>query len=124
MFVRLTVPELHEESGQQVGIFHAVRYLRDDGELTEAEETAANEVFDWLFDRLEAPNDGLLAKSPTAVSWFRSDASEHLLRAQRLVPILEAHGYRVMRAECVDPGEVVYADSVQVFARPRPGNAG
>jgi hypothetical protein len=117
MFVRLTVSEFHETSGQQLGIFHAVRYLRDDGALTEAEEAAANEVFDWIFDNLESPDNGLLANHAAAVSWFRDNAVQHLQYAQRLVPILEAHGYRVIRTECVDPGEILYSDATQVFAR-------
>lgn len=117
MFVRLTVSELHGESGQQLGIFHAVRYLRDDGKLSRAEEAAANEIFDWLFEHLDAPDENVLNKCPAAVSWFRATASEHLRYAQRLVPILEAHGYRVIRTESVKPGKVVYADPIQVFAR-------
>lgn len=119
VFVRLTIADLHDQSGQQIGIFHAMRYLRDDGDLSDREESVANEVFDWLFDHLDAPHDHVLEENPTAVSWFRAAATEHLAQAERLIPILEAHAFQVIRAESVDPGEVIYEDAVQVFAMPR-----
>jgi hypothetical protein len=118
MFLRFAISDLHEESGQPLGIFHAVRYLRDDGQLTMEQETAANAVFDWLSDHLDAPGEQLLAAHPAAVSWFRATASQHIEQAQRLIPILEAHGHHVTRVERPDPGRIVYSDSAQVLALP------
>jgi hypothetical protein len=46
MFLRFTVTELHEGSGQPLGIFHAVRYLRDEGQLATEQEDIADQVFD------------------------------------------------------------------------------
>ncbi len=116
MFLRFTTIDLHEESGQPIGIFHAVRYLRDDGLLTDRQEEIANEVFDWLYDHLDAPGQHVLEANPEAVSWFRATATLHIYQAERLIPILEAHGYHVTRARLLDPGTIVYADSAQVLA--------
>jgi hypothetical protein len=118
MFLRFTTLNLNEKSGQPVGIFHAVRYLRDDGLLTGEQEGIANEVFDWLYDHLDAPGHHVLEANPEAVSWFRTTATNHIAQAERLIPILEAHGYRVTSARLLDPGTIVYADSAQVLAMP------
>jgi hypothetical protein len=118
MFVRFTVTGLNDESDGPVGIFHAVRYLRDDGLLTGDQEHIANEVFDWLYDHLDAPAEGILEAHSEAVSWFRATATAHIAHAQRLIPILEDHGYRVVSARLLDPGTIVYADAAQVLALP------
>jgi hypothetical protein len=64
MFLRFTIADLHEVSGQPLGIFHAVRYLRDEGQLTTQQEDVANEVFDWLSDHLDAPTRMFLKTTP------------------------------------------------------------
>jgi hypothetical protein len=118
MFLRFTIANLHEGPGQPVGIFHAVRYLRDDGRLTVEQEEIANDVFDWLYDHLDAPSEHVLETNPEAVSWFRATATDHIAQAERLIPLLEHHGYRVTSARLLDPGTIVYADSAQVLALP------
>jgi hypothetical protein len=118
MFLRITIAELDQESGQPLGLFHAVRYLRDDGQLTGEQEDIANAVFDWLYDHLDAPGEQVLDAHPEAVSWFRVTATDHIVQAERLIPIVEAHGYRAVKTRALDPGAIVYADSVQVLALP------
>jgi hypothetical protein len=118
MFLRFTTDEVHAESRQPVGIFHAVRYLRDDGLLTDKQLEIANEVFDWLYDHLDAPDEHILEVNPEAVSWFRATATDHIVQAKRLIPILEDHGYQVTSVMLRDPGSIVYADPAQVFALP------
>ena len=118
MFLRITIDDLHQKSGQPLGIFHAVRYLRDDGQLTEEQEEIANEVFDWLSDHLDAPGEQVLEEHPEAVSWFRASATGHIVQAERLIPIVEGHGHRAVKTRALDPGTIVYADSAQVLALP------
>ena len=119
MFERFDVAELHHASGQPLGVFHAVRYLRDEDALTPAELRTANRVFAWISARLEAPDDAVLAAHPKAISWFRSTATEYLRRAEQLAAIMEAHGQTVTRRRADDPGFVAYEDSVQVLAESR-----
>jgi hypothetical protein len=120
MFLRFTVSDLNEGAGHPLGIFHAVRYLRDDGHLTVEQEDLANTVFDWLYDHLDAPGEQVLEANPEAVSWFRASATDHIANAERLIPILEDHGYSVVKSRLLNPGTIVYADSVQVLALPIP----
>lgn len=119
MFIRFTVKQLNEDSCQPLGVLHAIRYLRDDGKLTSSQLKLANKIFDWLFDNLEAPNKKILQKNPTAVSWFRDGAKRHIKQVERLIPIAEAHGHKVIRRTCLNPGSIIYSDSIQVFAKPR-----
>jgi hypothetical protein len=120
MFVRITVHRLHQESRQQLGILHAVRYLNDDQKLTPSEFERADKVFRWLYSHLDAPSKKTLRDNPTAVSWFRIEAREHIKRIERLIPIVEAHGYVAKRRTCVSPGKIIYSDGVQAFAVRRP----
>jgi hypothetical protein len=119
MFVRITVNKLHEDSRQRLGILHAARYLRDDKKLTRSELARANRVFDWLYSHLDAPSKKILRSNPAAVSWFRIEAKEHIKRVERLIPIVQAHGYVANRRTSTNPGEVVYSDAAQVFANRR-----
>ena len=116
MFVRITVNRLHKDSRRQLGIPHAVRYLRDDQELTPSELAKADKVFTWLHSHLDAPSKKTLLSNPTAVSWFRMEAREHIKRVERLIPIVEAHGYRAIRRTVLNPGKLIHADAEQVFA--------
>jgi hypothetical protein len=120
MFVRITVNRLHQDSRQQLGILHAVRYLNDDQKLTPSEFGRADKVFKWLYSHLDAPSKKTLRSNPTAVSWFRVDAREHIKRIERLIPIVEAHGYVTKRRTCLSPGKIIYSDAVQAFAVRRP----
>ena len=120
MFVRITVNRLRQDSRQQLGILQAVRYLRDDQKLTPSELARADKVFNWLYSHLDAPSKKTLRTNPTAVSWFRIEAREHIKRVERLIPVVEAHGYVARRRTCVSPGKVIYSDAVQVLADRRP----
>jgi hypothetical protein len=67
---------------------------------------------------LDAPGAHVLEANLEAVSWFRATATDHIAQAERLIPILEDHGYRVTSARLRDPGTIVYADAAQVLALP------
>jgi hypothetical protein len=118
-FIRLVTTEIHVHSGHALGVFHAMRYLRDDGGLSRSEEAAADRVFDWLSDHLASPPPGLLRRHPEAVSWFRIEARQHIARAEKLARLLVKKGIRVRRLERVHPGRIVFMDEHQIFALPR-----
>jgi hypothetical protein len=119
MFIRISVNAMHQDSRQPLGILQAVRYLRDDDRLTASQFAKADAVFDWLYSHLDAPSKKLLRSNPTAVSWFRVEAREHIRRVERLIPIVEAHGYVAKRRTSRNPGRIIYSDVFQVFAKPR-----
>ena len=64
MFLRFVTAELHDESHQEFGIFHAAGKLRDSGSLSQAEETLLQGVRDWFNINLEKPKRFTSAKPP------------------------------------------------------------
>lgn len=69
-----------------MGIFHAVRYMRDDGELTEEEFNIADELMGWFSDNMKSPieylNKQKSKKSEVYISWFKDSAREHIKRQE------------------------------------------
>ncbi len=120
MFVRITVNATHRDSRKPLGILQAVRWLRDAKELTASEFAKADSVFRWLSLHLSAPSKQMLRSNRTAVSWFRAEAREHIRKVERLIPIVQAHGFVASRTASRNPGEVIYADAFQVIAKARP----
>jgi hypothetical protein len=52
------------------------------------------------------------------VSWFRSEAAEHLAHAEAIAGIVAAHGMTVQVLRTAHPGYVVYQDAHQGVAIP------
>jgi len=64
MFLRFVTTELDGESHKELGCFHAARYLRDEGLLSDEEEKALLEIRDWFNENLEKPTRFTTAKPP------------------------------------------------------------
>ena len=111
-----------EESNQKLGLFHAVRYLRDDGELTYAEIDIADKVVRWFHKNMESPLDYLnkqrSKESDIFISWFKPSAIEHISQTRTLVAMLEDKGVAVETLTTSRPGKIVYEDDYQIFAKP------
>lgn len=122
MYIRFVINQRCEESNQKLGIMHAVRYLRDDDELTEVEFKLANRIMTWYGDNLESPLDYLnkqkSKKSDVFISWFKDSAKEHINKARELAAILENKDTIVEMITTDKPGKVVYEDQFQIFSRP------
>jgi len=122
MFVRFVTDEIHLDSNQRLGIFHAIRYLRDDNELTEGEFKLADSLMTWFADNMESPieflNKQKSKKSETYISWFKDTASEHIRNARELSKIIEGKNVRVEFLRTKKPGKIVYEDEFQIFSRP------
>jgi hypothetical protein len=124
MYLRFVVAQIDADSERALGVFHAVGYLRDSGELSPDEADQHDALRWWFNENLERPTRFTTAKRPyhrkrnRALSWFRDTAAEHLARVRGLVAILENHGIhvRILRAERV--GYVVYEDEHQIVAEP------
>jgi hypothetical protein len=48
MYLRFVVSELHQDSDRGLGVFHAARYLRDDGHLFPYEEAHLEDLIEWF----------------------------------------------------------------------------
>jgi len=124
MYLRFVVTEIDEDSERALGVFHAVRCLRDMGKLYPYEEDHHDMVRWWFNENLERPTRFTASRAPfyrkksRALSWFKDTATEHLARVRDLVAILENHGVPVRTRKAKRVGYVVYEDEYQIVAEP------
>ena len=116
MYLRFVVADIDEDSERALGVFHAVRYLRDAGKLYAYEEDQHDMVRWWFNENLEKPTRFTASKPPfyrkknKAICWFKHTASEHLARVRELAAILDNHGVPVRTLKAKRVGYVVYED--------------
>lgn len=115
MFIRFIVHEKHVRSNRRLGIFHAMRYLRDDGELTDDELREMDQVITWFANHMDAPDRLSRTK---AISWFKDSAKEHISNIRKIIAVLKAHDIEVEMVRTDKPGYLVHEDGFQVFAEP------
>jgi|ERR1700689_1892020 hypothetical protein len=124
MYLRFVVADIDEDSERALGVFHAVRYLRDAGKLYPYEEDQHDMVRWWFNENLEKPTRFTASKPPfyrkknKAICWFKHTASEHLARVRELAAILDNHGVPVRTLKAKRVGYVVYEDEYQIVAEP------
>ena len=124
MFLRFVTAELHDESHQELGIFHAAGKLRDSGSLSPSEETLLQEIRDWFNINLEKPNRFTSSKPPyyrkrqNGISWLKDSAGKHIAKMQEMVALLKHHDVPVRMIKTKRPGYVVYEDEFQIVAVP------
>jgi hypothetical protein len=124
MYLRFVVSKRDEDSHCELGVFHAVGSLRDQGQLFEYEEKEHDRIRDWFNANLEKPTRFTASKPPfyrkrnKAISWFKDTAHRHLSEIRSLVAILENHGVHVRTLKTERVGYVVYEDEFQIVAEP------
>jgi hypothetical protein len=127
MFLRFVVADLDEESEQELGVFHAMRNLRESGALSENEERDHDQIRKWFNQHLQKPTRFTASKPPfyrkkaRAISWFKDTAQEHLRRVRALAGILQNHGVLVQMLKAERVGYLVYEDEYQIVAEPFAG---
>ncbi len=124
MYLRFVVADIDEDSERALGVFHAVRYLRDAGKLYAYEQDQHDMVRWWFNENLGKPTRFTASKPPfyrkknKAICWFKHTASEHLARVRELAAILDNHGVPVRTLKAQRVGYVVYEDEYQIVAEP------
>ncbi len=122
MYIRFVVDELNEESNQRLGIFHAVRYMKDDNKFYDYELEQIEEIMNWFSKHLESPLDHLnkkkLKRSNVFISWFKISATRHIAKVRVLASHLENKGITVYQVMTEEPGKITYSDKYQIFAKP------
>lgn len=122
MYIRFVVDEFNEESNQRLGIFHAIRYMKDDNEFFDYELEQAEQTMEWFNNHLESPlhylNKQKSKKSDVFISWFKMSAKEHISKVREFVFLLENKGVVVDQIRTDKPGKIVYSDEYQIFAKP------
>jgi len=124
MYIRFVVANIDEDSGRELGVFHAVWNLRDEQRLQFHEEQQHDAAIQWFGEHLDTPTRFTASKPPfyrkksKAISWFKDTAHEHLARLRELVLILEHHGISVRMLKANRVGYIVYEDEFQIVAEP------
>ncbi len=123
-YIRFVVADVHRNSGKELGVFHAVLLLREEGKLYAHEEELHDSTRDWFNEHLEKPTRFTASKPPhdrkpnKAISWFKDKATAHISHIRDLVGILENHGIAVQMLKTDRVGYVVYEDEFQIVAEP------
>src|ERR1700682_4486565 len=123
-YLRFVVADSHENSGKELGVFHAVLRLREAGKLHEHEDELHDTIRQWFNENLEKPTQFTASKPPfyrkpnKAISWFKNTAKDHLAHIRDLVAILQNHGIAVQMLKTDRVGYVVYEDEYQIVAEP------
>ncbi|NMR25349.1 hypothetical protein HH219_07360 [Pseudoalteromonas sp. NEC-BIFX-2020_015] len=122
MYIRFVINEFCLESNQRLGLFHAVRYMKDDNKFLDYELEQVERTMDWFNNHLESPLDYLntqkLRKSDVFISWFKISAKKHISKVREFIVLLESKGVVVEQIRTDRPGKIVYSDEYQVFAKP------
>ena len=124
MYLRFVVEDIDEDSQRMLGVFHAVRNLRDEGRLCAYEEEEHDFIVDWFGENLKKPLRFSTFKRSAdprrnkAICWCRDTAHEHLAEIWGLVSLLERNGVAVRLLKARQVGYVVYEDEYQVVAEP------
>src|SRR3989442_13315275 len=64
MYLRFVVTDIDEDSERALGVFHAVRYIRDAGRLYTYEEDQHDMIRWWFNENLERPTRFTASKAP------------------------------------------------------------
>jgi len=124
MYLRFVVADIDEDSGKELGVFHAIRELRDAGKLHPHEGEQHDLIRKWFNENLEKPTrftaskPPFYRKQPKAISWFKDNAHEHIAHVRSLVTILQNHGVSVQMLKTERVGYVAYEDAHQIVAEP------
>jgi hypothetical protein len=122
MYIRFVVHEIDPDSGRRLGVFHALRNLREDGKLLPWENDRADEIKAWFNTYLDRPASFNRSSRPNriekALSWFKDSASRHIALMREMVEILESHSVAVEAITTDRPGYITYEDDYQIAAEP------
>ncbi len=114
VFVRFVVGSDGDHHRSLSGIVTEVRFLRDDGRLSESERARLEESYAWFNDNVPVPpfSEGRWPRD--VVSWFKGDATEPIARMWDLVAILRDHDVPTRMLRSPNPGKILYEDDLQV----------
>lgn len=124
MYLRFVVADIDEDSGEELGVFHAIHNLQEEGKLRHYEEEQHDLIRQWFNQNLEKPTRFTASKPPfyrkksKAISWFKDSAHEHIARIRVCASILRSHGVLVETLKTENVGYVVYEDEFQIVAEP------
>lgn len=119
MYIRFQGKRRNELSASKLGIFQLAFELRDEGDLTDYEESTLLANLAWLKMHLKSPKILKEDEHHRAIAWFHPRAQEPLKRIRAIKLVLEEHGYHIDQITTRDPGNIIYEDGFQVIAKPK-----
>ena len=128
MFIRFQSAITSPKSGRPLGLFHAAGIAARDPTTPVFAADLIDEHRTWFGDNLPVPSRFVRSSNPNAkgiaLSWFRSEACEHIRRARELARLISEYSSPVTMLSTSRPGYVIYSDDVQVAAIPFRGHFG
>jgi hypothetical protein len=122
MFVRFVVREIDSNSGRRQGLFQAARALEHSGALNAQDVKYLDAIRAWFRDHLEKPTRLAISsrhhRKQQALSWFKDDATNHIVKIRELADILERYNMPVEMIKAKRLGDILYGDEFQVAAYP------
>jgi hypothetical protein len=73
VYLRFVVDDIHEHSGRELGVFHAILNLREAGKLQPYEEEQHDLMRQWFSENLEKPRRFTASKPPFLPQTKESD---------------------------------------------------
>ncbi len=121
-YLRFVIHETDSSSGKSLGLFHAMAYFIERGELEAYQVEQYEEIYKWFKHNLRVPKSFTRSTKPhakkVALSWFKSDAGECIQKMRIVEHILKDYGVDVRVLQTSRPGYIVYEDEHQVAAEP------
>jgi hypothetical protein len=124
-FVRFVLPDQHNESGSNDGLFRTSYALRGDPRTSEADAALLADLLNWFEVNLPEPtrfnpttSKGHYRRAARGISWFRESAADCVSRMFELKQLLEEYGHQVKLIRESRPGYIVYEDALQIVAEP------
>lgn len=103
------------KTGKPVGIFGACWHLLREERLTDKEAATFLDIEDWFREHLPEPPFYEQGNPDKAITWFKRDSTEHMLRKlQPLVDLLEKYEVDHDFVLTNYPGTIIYEDEYQV----------
>jgi len=116
MYLRFTLTIEDSQSLHKQGIIIAAVSIMEAASLEKGDDDELRAILKWFNENLKVPKildqDGHFR----ALSWFRPQAREPILKAWELSRLLQANGYLVEVHKSRNPGRVIYEDEDQIVA--------
>jgi len=130
-YIRFAGTEVDSSSLQREGVFQLAIRMRDSASSPEVLRADVAASLLWFNRHLAQPRrfshhrhgfrrsaHGDWVREPIAISWFKPEASVHLVRIRALVAILRSGALVVHELRTRRPGYITYEDQAQIVAVP------
>lgn len=124
-YIRFVTPRIGRSSGFEEGLFHLVRDLLEQEDLSPDDRVTLEAVRKWFNEELEKPSrfsrsssKGHWRRNARGIAWFKDTAEDHLFFMRVMKRVAEEYGYIVHEIVESRIGYVVYEDEHQVVAEP------